>query len=74
MYQKPYTCTEINVLLHFSDLRALILQYNNVRGPIFPEFQKHLFLTVLYYYHYQVPHSICMSLIGIWICQVYDCR
>ena len=22
MYQKPYTCTEINVLYHFSDLRA----------------------------------------------------
>ena len=32
MYQKSYTFTEINVLLHFSDLRALILQYNNVRG------------------------------------------
>ena len=42
MYQKPYTCTEINVLLHFSDLRALILRYNNVRGPTFPEVQKHL--------------------------------
>ena len=41
MYQKPYSCTEINVLLHFSDLRALILQYNNVRGPTFPEIQKH---------------------------------
>ena len=40
MYQKPYTCTEINVLLHFSDLWALILQYNNVRGPTFPEIQK----------------------------------
>ena len=31
MYQKPYTCTKINVLLHFSDLRALILQCNNQR-------------------------------------------
>ena len=41
MYQKPYTCTEINVLLHFSDLSALILRYNNVRGPTFPEIQKH---------------------------------
>ena len=41
MYQKPYTCTEINVLLHFSDLKALILQYNDVRGPTFPEIQKH---------------------------------
>ena len=41
MYQKPYTCTDINVLLHFSDLRALILRYNNVRGPTFPEIQKH---------------------------------
>ena len=40
MYQKPYTCTKINVLLHFSDLRAIILQYNNLRGPIFPEIQK----------------------------------
>ena len=39
--QKPYTCTAINVLLHFSDLRSLILQYNNVRGPTFPETQKH---------------------------------
>ena len=35
------TCTEINVLLRFSDLRALILRYNNVRGPTFPEIQKH---------------------------------
>ena len=41
MLQKPYTCIEINVLLHFSDLRALILQYNNVREPTFPEIQKH---------------------------------
>ena len=41
MYQKPDTCTEINVLLHFSDLRALILRYNNVRGPTFPVIQKH---------------------------------
>ena len=41
MYQKPYTGTEIGVLLHFSDLRALILWYNNVRGPTFPEIQKH---------------------------------
>ena len=41
MYQKPYTCTEINVLLHFSDLRALILRNNDVRGPTFPEIQKH---------------------------------
>ena len=41
MYQKPYTCTEINVLSHFSDLRALILQYNNVRVSTFPEIQKH---------------------------------
>ena len=41
MYQKLYTSTEINVLLHFSDLRALILRYNNVRGPTFPEIQKH---------------------------------
>ena len=39
--QKPYTCTEINVLLHFSALRALILQYSNVRGPTFPEIQEH---------------------------------
>ena len=31
MYQKPYNCTKINVLLHFSDLRALILHYNNVQ-------------------------------------------
>ena len=41
MYQKPYTCIEINVLLHFSDLRALILHYIIVRGSIFPEIQKH---------------------------------
>ena len=41
MYQKPYTCIEINVLLHFSDLRALIQQYNNVRKPTFSEIQKH---------------------------------
>ena len=41
MYQKPYTYAEINVLLHISDLRALILQYNNVRGSTFPEIQKH---------------------------------
>ena len=41
MYQKPYTCTEINVLLHFSDLRTLILRYNNVREPTFSEIQKH---------------------------------
>ena len=27
MYQKPYTCTELNVLLHFSDLKALINFY-----------------------------------------------
>ena len=40
MYQKPYTCTEINVLLAFSDLRALIPRYNNVRGHTFPEIQK----------------------------------
>ena len=66
MYQKPYTCTEINVLLHFSDLRALILQYNYVRGPTFPEIQKHSFSTVLYYYPL-VTLSICMSLIGIWV-------
>ena len=37
MYQKPYTCIKINVLLHFSDLRALILRYNKVRGPTFRE-------------------------------------
>ena len=41
MNQKPYTCTKINVLLHFSDLRTLILHNNNVRGPTFPEIQKH---------------------------------
>ena len=37
MYQKPYTCIEINVLLHFSDLRALILRYNNVRAGAAPQ-------------------------------------
>ena len=41
MYQKPCTCNEINILLHFSDLRALILQFNNIRGPTFSEIQKH---------------------------------
>ena len=59
LYQKPYTCIEINVWLYFSDLRALILQYNNVRGPTFPEIQKHFNLRervkvdigLLYYYH-----------------------
>ena len=58
MYQKPYTRIEINVLLHFSDLRALILRYNNVRGPTFPEIQKHFNLVesevkvdILYSYH-----------------------
>ena len=57
MYQKPYTSIEINVLLHFSDLRTLILQYNNVRWPTLPEMQKHFSLTewsqsdILYYYH-----------------------
>ena len=30
MYQKSYTCIEINGLLRFSDLGALILRYNNV--------------------------------------------
>ena len=30
-------------------------------------------VDILYYYH-QVTHSICMSLIGIWVCEVYDCR
>ena len=44
MYQKLYTSTDINVLLHFSDSRALILRYNNVRGPTFPEIQKHFSL------------------------------
>ena len=81
MYQKSYTCTEINVLLHFSDLKALILRYNNVRGPTFPEIQKQfgsyyttiVLYYILYYYHY-VTHSVCMNLIGIWICEVYDCR
>ena len=77
MYQKPYTCTEINVFLHFSDLRALILRYNNVPGPTFPEIQQHSTsengVKVDYYYHY-VTHSTCMSLVGIWVCEVYDCR
>ena len=41
MYQKPYTRTEINVLLHFFDLKALILRYNKERGPTFPEIEKH---------------------------------
>ena len=41
MYQKLYLFAEINVLLHFSELRALILRYNNVRGLTFPEIQKH---------------------------------
>ena len=27
MYQKPYTRTEINLLLHFSDMKALILRF-----------------------------------------------
>ena len=38
---KAIHCIEIKVLLHFSDLRALILQYNNVWGPTFPHIQKH---------------------------------
>ena len=42
MYQKElYLCTEINVFLHFSYLRALILRYSNVWGPTFSEIQKH---------------------------------
>ena len=32
---------KLTFLLHFSDLRALILRRNNVRGPTFPEIQKH---------------------------------
>ena len=78
MYQKPYTCTEINVLLHFSDLRPLSLRYNKVRGPTFPEIQKQFNLrersrswhTILL----SLSNSICMSLIDIWVCEVYDCR
>ena len=58
MYQKPYTCTEINVLLHSSDLRALILRYNNVREPTFPEIQKHFNLIE----RSQSWHAILLSL------------
>ena len=68
MYQKPYTCTELNVLLHFSDLRALILLYNNMQGPTFPEIQKNFNLrkrsqswhTMLL----SLSNSLCMNLIG----------
>ena len=79
MYQKPYICPKISVLLHFSDLRALILRYNNVRGPTFPEIKSISFsesgvkVDILYYYHW-VTHSICKSLIDIWVCEVNDCR
>ena len=58
MYQKPYTCTEINVSLHFSDLRALILRYNNVQGPTFPEIQMHFNLRE----RSQSCHTILLSL------------
>ena len=58
MYQKSYTCTEINVLLRFSDLRTLILRYNNVRGPTFPEIQKHFNLRE----RSQSWHAILLSL------------
>ena len=58
MYQKPYTCTEINVSLHFSDLRALILRYNNVQGPTFPEIQKDFNLKE----RSQSCHTILLSL------------
>ena len=57
MDQKPYTCTENNVLLHFSDLRALILRYNNVRGPTFPEIQNHFNLRE----RSQSRHTILLS-------------
>ena len=46
-YQKPYTYIEINVLLHFSDLRAPILRYNNVGGPTFLEIRKYFNLRDL---------------------------
>ena len=52
MYQKPYTCTEINVLLHLPDLRALILRYNNVRGPTFPGNHPHYTAVVDYVFTY----------------------
>ena len=58
MYQKPNTCTEVNILLHFSNLRALILQYHNKRGPTFPEIQKHFNLRE----RSQSWHSILLSL------------
>ena len=56
MYQKSYTCTEINALFNFSDLRALILQYSNVRGLTFPELsistsESGVKVDILYYYH-----------------------
>ena len=58
MYQKPYTCTEINVLLHFSELRALILRYNNERGIVhFQRFksistsESGVKIDILCYYH-----------------------
>ena len=80
MYQKPYTCTEINVLLHFSDLRALILHCNNVRGPTFPKIQNHFNLRE----RSQNWHTILLSLSNslylykfnrcIWVCEVYDCK
>ena len=30
-------------------------------------------VDTVFYYHY-ATHSICISLIGIWICEVYNCK
>ena len=81
MYQKPYTCTELNVLLHFSDLKALINFYGITiyEGPHFQTSKSILTsksgvkVDILYYHHW-VTHSVCMNLIGIWVCEVHDCR
>ena len=70
MYQKLYTCTEINILLHFCDLRALILQYNNVRGPTFPEKLKALVFnrTILLSFSNSLMHqSINQSIIIAYV-------
>ena len=56
MYQKPYTCTELNVLLNFSDLKALINFYG---------------ITIYEGPHFQTSKSILTSESGVKVDILY---
>ena len=57
-------------ILFYANYTILATQRGG-HGPMAPP--KYAPVDILYYYH-SVTHSICMSFIGIWVCEVYDCR